>query len=330
MTAIKRFYPIFVSVFVLAALITFVDIENFVGKLVSIEAEVLAAVLAIHLLQVGVVALRWRLVLGGIGARIRYSLVVRFQFMALSAGLFMPASIGTGAVQAVLANDHVPVSKAVNSAIIDRYIAAISLVLVTLCMMPFATFLLADFSETSVALIAIFPLLAVMLSLAVLAALARTRYRVVSHIRKFLDDFRTIGLRIGRMTQLFVTSVVGLLLYVAAFFLLARSQGIDITFLSLLVLMPPVMLAAAMPISYGGWGVREGALAAALSLVGVPAVDTIALSIQQGVVALVPGALGGVLWAGQSIANAQRLAASIDADSLRPLPQQPASTPEGD
>lgn len=330
MNAVKRFYPIAVSVFVLAALTTLVDISDLLKRLTSIEVTVLATVLAIHLLQVGVVALRWRLVLGGIGARIPYPIVIRYQFMALSAGLFMPASIGTGAVQAVLANDHVPVSKAVNSAIIDRYIAAISLVLTTLCMMPFATFILADFSEANAALALAAPLLAVVLSLAILSAIARSRYRFVTHIRKFLDDFRAIGLRAGRMANLFLTSVGGLLLYIAAFFILARAQEVDIAFVDLIILMPPVMLAAAMPISYGGWGVREGALAATLSLVDVPAVDAIALSVQQGIIALIPGILGGVLWAGRSISNARQLADSIDAYSPRPFSEQRAAPPDDD
>lgn len=321
---VKRYYPFVVSVFVLIALLTFVDLTDLLGKVLSIEFKILAAVFALHIVQVAIVALRWRLVLGGIRSRIPYLSALRYQFMAVTAGLFMPASIGTGAAQAVLANDHIPMSKAVNSAIIDRYIAGISMVAVTLCIIPFAPFTLANFSETNAALIAVFTLVAFAVPLIFILVLARTRVRKIKHIRKFLADIRTIGLRTERMAILLVTSICGTLLYIFSFFVLARYQGLDIGFLHLVILMPPVMLAAAMPISYGGWGIREGGLVAALSLIGIPAVDTIAISVQQGVIAMLPGVLGGILWTSRSIGNARRIAESIDTNSLNPVPEQPA------
>jgi hypothetical protein len=60
---------------------------------------------------------------------------------------------------------------------------------------------------------------------------------------------------------------------------------------------PAVMLAAALPVSLGGWGVREGAMVIALGLFGVATRDALALSVAYGLVLLATGALGALLWA---------------------------------
>jgi len=55
-------------------------------------------------------------------------------------------------------------------------------------------------------------------------------------------------------------------------------------------------LVSMIPISFGGWGVREGAMVVFFGLVGVPAADALAMSILFGLAALVAGLPGGVLW----------------------------------
>ena len=51
---------------------------------------------------------------------------------------------------------------------------------------------------------------------------------------------------------------------------LARAQHLDVSFVDFLMLMPPVLLLGALPISVGGWGVRENVLVdMALAPIGV-------------------------------------------------------------
>jgi len=50
-----------------------------------------------------------------------------------------------------------------------------------------------------------------------------------------------------------------------------------------------------MPISFAGWGVREGAMAAAFAVVGVPADQSILVSVAFGMVLLLVSLPGSVL-----------------------------------
>jgi glycosyltransferase 2 family protein len=76
----------------------------------------------------------------------------------------------------------------------------------------------------------------------------------------------------------------------------SASLQINLTLLDCLVLMQPVALISAVPISVGGWGVREGAMIGLLSLVGVPASAALVLSVQIGLLTVLVSLPGGVLW----------------------------------
>ena len=78
--------------------------------------------------------------------------------------------------------------------------------------------------------------------------------------------------------------------------MLALALGINITLLDCLVLVPPVMLVTTLPISIAGWGVREGAMVAAFGFVGVPAQESLLLSLLFGVLGIVVALPGGLIW----------------------------------
>ncbi len=58
----------------------------------------------------------------------------------------------------------------------------------------------------------------------------------------------------------------------------------------------PALLVTTLPISIAGWGVREGAMVAAFSLVGVPVEGALVLSILFGLLILLISLPGGVVW----------------------------------
>lgn len=77
---------------------------------------------------------------------------------------------------------------------------------------------------------------------------------------------------------------------------LARGLAVAITPLEALLLVPPVMLVTVLPVTVAGWGLREGAMIAALSYIGIPAEDALAISVLFGLAFLVLGAIGGLCW----------------------------------
>lgn len=66
------------------------------------------------------------------------------------------------------------------------------------------------------------------------------------------------------------------------------------------LLTPAAMLAAAIPISIAGWGVREAALLAGVGAFAIAQSDALAVSVAYGLMLLVTGALGALVWASVS------------------------------
>ena len=91
-----------------------------------------------------------------------------------------------------------------------------------------------------------------------------------------------------------VLSVIGQFIAAGAIGLLAHELQIQVSPLDAVVVTFGAMLAATIPISIAGWGVREGALVFLFGLYGVPAQSAFAVSILFGfclILASAPGAL---------------------------------------
>lgn len=78
--------------------------------------------------------------------------------------------------------------------------------------------------------------------------------------------------------------------------LLAWALGVGLGLAAALTVVPIVMLISLLPISIGGWGVREGAMIVGLGLVGVESSDALLISIMFGLGAAAIGVSGGILW----------------------------------
>ncbi|MCP1673472.1 uncharacterized membrane protein YbhN (UPF0104 family) [Natronocella acetinitrilica] len=111
-----------------------------------------------------------------------------------------------------------------------------------------------------------------------------------------LDLRRALLNRNALPVQLF-TSLTVVLSYLLVYLAAARAVGDATPTLQLLPLIPLVLLAMLIPVSFAGWGLREGAAAAIWALAGLDPAQGVAIAIAYGLLVLagtLPGAL--VLW----------------------------------
>ena len=96
--------------------------------------------------------------------------------------------------------------------------------------------------------------------------------------------------------------------------LAAKSVASPFNFIDAIVLTPPVLLVATVPISIAGWGVRESAMVMAFSFAGLPQADGLMVSALFGLASFALGIFGGIVW----LAGGRRY----------PLPQAAAPPPQ--
>jgi glycosyltransferase 2 family protein len=144
------------------------------------------------------------------------------------------------------------------------------------------------------------------------------RFRLFAELAALSREGRRLFARPARSGAVIglATATVGL--SILAFMLVAESLGVDLSFVSWLVIIPPVSLIQLVPVSLAGWGVRELGFVVVLAGFGVPAEAALAASLLVGLCMILVGLPGGLLWlTGRDITRATaaksgRVAAGAD------------------
>lgn len=300
----RRLIQIGVSVILLLLMVWWADTEALLARLLSIKWEAALGALCLLLVQNDLTTRRWSTAVGVFASPPRHARMLRFQYMALFAQLFLPSSIGGAAVRAgMLVRTDYPVGVAVNSVVLDRIIAFFGLAVLALWFMPVATVSLSV--ENGLAVLMVLAGIAIAFGLAVFVAL---RVRKISEwmavlkstpLRTFVEPLeRAIPLMVRRRFLLpaFLYSLGGQLAAILAVFVLAHGLGMEVGLLDCILIMPPVMLISALPISVAGWGVREGAMVIAFGLLGFPHETSLILSVQFAVIGYSAALPGAIAW----------------------------------
>lgn len=125
-----------------------------------------------------------------------------------------------------------------------------------------------------------------------------------------VNRFRGIGLSFCRATihvfwpwpRLVVQVLASLLIvgsYVVVMVLAAWALGVDRDFISLAVLMPPLLLAMVIPITVSGWGLRELVAAGVWTSVGLDPAQGVAVSVVYGLLIFLTALPGVFMWRGR-------------------------------
>jgi uncharacterized membrane protein YbhN (UPF0104 family) len=105
----------------------------------------------------------------------------------------------------------------------------------------------------------------------------------------------SISSRTGLRYLIPLSTVVHFLSF-ATIFLAAHAVHVPLTFLVVFAIGPALLLAHVLPISIGGWGVREVTAVALLGMTGVDATSALLVSIMFGVLLVLATLPGAVFW----------------------------------
>jgi glycosyltransferase 2 family protein len=268
------------------------------------HADLRAALSAVHvrdlLLPLGLFlagqvlsALKWWLVGSSVGLRRPVVEYVRFYFIGMVVNVFGVSTIGGDVVRALYLGGGRNAAVALNSVVFDRVSGlAILMALGALAFLAFPEYRLP--SALSVALMAGGVALAVgwwTCPRLVRLLPVRNRFRrlVECDLAPFWRDRRLL-VQISALSAIFHLSQVGVQ------YLLARAAGTSLPFSYCLVMHPVLSLMLAMPISIGGFGVREGGYLYFLTRVDVDDSIAVTMGLLWWLMTAVSGAIGGLIF----------------------------------
>lgn len=103
-----------------------------------------------------------------------------------------------------------------------------------------------------------------------------------------------------RAALLFVTALAGQLIGITALYTVSSGLSVPLSFIDCTVVFAPMVIAALVPVTLGGWGLREGALVILLKFYGVSSEQALLLSVLFSFSLLVGTLPGLALWLGHS------------------------------
>ena len=125
---------------------------------------------------------------------------------------------------------------------------------------------------------------------------ALDRWAIVDKLKTVSRDFQSFLRPSREVASAWLSSGAQHVFRVGALACLAAGLGLTIPLGLLFALTPAALLVAMVPISFGGWGVRELTFVYFLGTAGVSAEGALSLSVAYGLLRILVGAIGGATW----------------------------------
>jgi uncharacterized membrane protein YbhN (UPF0104 family) len=284
---------------VLIYLVRRLDLDQLRNNLFAVDPWMFLLALALVGVQTFILNGRWMLIMHSLDVSIEWLAGMRILMISLWFNQVLPSSAGGDVVRIwLLRRRDVQWSQAVQGVMADRFTALLGLVALMVAGLPFLFMRV----HNSAADLAIGGLAAAgVIGTIFLLTLDRWPARIIEFgpipgFVRFGTLVRYLLLQFRRRELLFGSAIFIHLLTVASCFVLAIGLQADLSVSDALVFFPPVILLTAVPISISGWGVREGTMVACLALAGVSPAKALAISLLLGVVSVIIGVAGGIVW----------------------------------
>jgi uncharacterized membrane protein YbhN (UPF0104 family) len=288
-----------VSAVLIALIARTFDIRGVAGHLARLDFAHAAIVLALALATVPLQAVRWRIVLEENGNRLPFTGLLRFVLIGHFFSQTLPSSVGGDAVRAWCAYRWgLAPADALTTVLLDRLVSLLGLLALMACGLPWLPDRVPDPVARAGPLLAVVAGIGGVLALAALARAPRfgARARFLLWVSALAALAQRVVLAPRRAVPLLVVSMAGTALFPGIVFVLARAVGAELSWVDSLLLVPPVLLVSAIPVSVAGWGVREGAMVVALGFAGVAPAAGFAISVLFGLTLAVASLPGAGLW----------------------------------
>jgi uncharacterized membrane protein YbhN (UPF0104 family) len=270
------------------------------ARLSQINLGWIALAVLVALLQIFLGALRWREISDLCHAPLTDLLAFRYNMIGAFFNQALPSSIGGDAVRLWLVQRSGAGWRAATYSILtDRAVGLIALALIIVASLLWSYGMIGNDKGRLVLVLVDFAALMGGLGFLLLAYLPWAWLKTwwpTKHIHacSVIANRVIFGRTSGPKIAVLSLSIQVLVVVVA--WCAVRSIAAPVDFEQVFVLIPPILLITMVPISIAGWGVREATMMVAFGYAGLAQTDGTVVSILFGLVYLIVGGLGGLVW----------------------------------
>jgi glycosyltransferase 2 family protein len=290
---LRRWVRIGVSTAMLAALLSFIPMRQLGHALARVPAGVLFATLVVLIGGHVAAALKWRLLQGG-NTDLEAGAAIRAHFHGVLANLWLPGVVGGDLVRAGVTARHASrPALVVLASLIDRIVDSFGLVSIAFV----GLLLIGGQSREAWHLVVVVFLVGLVGALAVYGGYRYVRARPTH--RRFVQLIEAIDLMACRPGLVVLALIISIAVQ-AAFILInvtiGRAVGMTAPVAVWFMAWPLAKLAALVPISAAGLGVREAALIVLMRPFGDPPETIMAAGLVWQAAFIAGGAIGGTVF----------------------------------
>lgn len=263
-------------------------------------------------LSIGVI--RWKIILDGRGLHMSWGRVFSVFFVGQFFNAFMFGSTGGDVARAFYAaqETHHKKTEAVATVLIDRTIGLVLLDFIALVMIiGRAGFYINHWVTHVPALLMLGMNLLTAIVLVILFNIHHFQHwtllrRIMNHrivgpiIKRTLISVFLYRRKKGVLLKTCVLSLVIHLLTIVEFYCLGRSFQIHLGLIAYLTVIPMILAIAALPITPGSLGIREGLVVALFGALGIGITQSLPLSLMFYLISVIWSLFGGIIFLGYS------------------------------
>ncbi|HLK03735.1 MAG TPA: lysylphosphatidylglycerol synthase transmembrane domain-containing protein [Candidatus Acidoferrum sp.] len=261
---------------VLAILFHFIPFDVLRTAIAKVPPARFAIILLLYLCAHGIGVLKWRMVVNSAGAQLDLRTSAQCYFGGLFGTLFLPSIVGGDVVRLAVGLRNSPRPAAVLAGnLADRFLdvaAQAGLVLLGLILLPGSLpEALRERGIRYLVLLVVIVLAGIAIAYGIYrVAVARSPWKVRRRIVKLRHALRAVKSRPAILISGWLTGTLIQFTFLVLTALLAISCGLTLPLRVWLFAWPLAKLAAVLPLTQGGMGVREAALMALLAPFGAP------------------------------------------------------------
>jgi uncharacterized membrane protein YbhN (UPF0104 family) len=281
------------SAALVVACVVAVDARSVVRELCAVDARWLGAALGLHLVQVGLLGLRWAAIARALGLRLGVRRAVSEYALSIFMNQVLPGGVAGDGLRAVRHARWAPgtsVLRALEALATDRASGQLALWAAVLATAPLAVAHRIVEPQSLALGIAGTALAAGTLWL--LVDRLAPRAGALSRLRRSLRRVGSILLHPRHVVLHLPLSFAFVAITLLQLQVAAQALGSPLALDQLVFVGPLILCAAAVPSFFGGWGIREGASAVLFAAAGLPGSRGLAVSVVYGVFALSASAVG--------------------------------------
>lgn len=287
-----------ISFVLVAALLIRADISSMFANLGHVALGALAITFCLAVSQVFITTARWYMLLRAMNIAVPLRDAMEVNVLGILANTLLVNVVGGVATRmTLLAGMGVPSTKTLASIVIERILILFVLVMMSVLglfwvrwPMEFRALLPLELLLAGAGVLVLVGFVAFQSGL-----LRNWAVHAVAYLRRMLLELQDIVSHRLTLGSAFALTVLNQAVLVTMGIVVAKAVGIQVPTFDLLMLLPTVSLLSSLPISAGGFGVREVSLVVALSAFGVPTEQALLMSIILGILSLLGAVVTGFL-----------------------------------